>query len=54
MPIPVYFEEIKMDVGFRAGIIVEDKVVVEIKSVEELAPVHSKIVFSICVLQISA
>jgi GxxExxY protein len=45
-PVPVYFEEVKMDVGFRADIIVENKVVVEIKSVEELAPVHSKIVFT--------
>jgi GxxExxY protein len=45
-PISVYFEEVKMDIGFRADIIVENKVVVEIKSVEELAPVHSKIVFT--------
>ncbi len=31
-----------MDVGFRADLIVEDKVIVEIKSVESLAPVHRK------------
>ena len=31
-----------MDIGFRADIIVEDKVIVEIKSVEILAPVHHK------------
>ncbi len=31
-----------MDIGFRADIIVEDKVIVEIKSVEALAPVHHK------------
>jgi GxxExxY protein len=31
-----------MDIGFRADIIVEDKVILEIKSVEQLAPVHHK------------
>lgn len=31
-----------MDVGFRADIIVEGKVIVEIKSVEHLVPVHHK------------
>ncbi len=40
--IPVVYEGIRMDVGFRADLIVEDKVIVEIKSVECLAPVHRK------------
>jgi GxxExxY protein len=40
--IPVIHENIKMDLGFRADLIVEDKVVVEIKSVEAVAPVHKK------------
>ncbi len=31
-----------MDQGFRADIIVEDKVIIEIKSVEAIAPVHQK------------
>ena len=31
-----------MDLGFRADIIVEDKVILEIKSVESLTPVHHK------------
>jgi GxxExxY protein len=31
-----------MDIGFRADLIVKDKVIVEIKSVEVLAPVHKK------------
>jgi len=33
---------IRMDIGFRADLIVENKVVVEIKSVEAIAPVHKK------------
>jgi GxxExxY protein len=40
--IPVVYEDVRMDLGFRADLIVEDKVVVEIKSVEAIAPVHKK------------
>jgi len=31
-----------MDLGFRSDIIVENKVIIEIKSVEAIAPVHQK------------
>ena len=40
--LPVVHEEVRMDVGFRADLIVEGKVIVEIKSLEVLAPVHKK------------
>lgn len=40
--IPVFWNEIKMELGFRADLIIEDKVIVEIKSVEQIAPVHPK------------
>ncbi|HYV93610.1 MAG TPA: GxxExxY protein [Chitinophagales bacterium] len=40
--IPVVFEDVKMDLGFRADIIVEGKLIIEIKSIEALAPVHHK------------
>ncbi len=40
--IPVIWKEIKMDIGFRADLIVENKVIIEIKSIEQLAPVHKK------------
>ena len=39
-PIPLIHESIKMDNGFRADVIVDNKVVLEIKSVELLVPVH--------------
>ena len=39
-PIPVIYDNVRIDIGFRADLIVEDKVIVEIKSVEALAPVH--------------
>jgi GxxExxY protein len=40
--ISVVYNNIKMDLGFRADIIVFNKVIIEIKSVEQLAPVHHK------------
>lgn len=40
--IEVMYDDVKMDIGFRADLIVENKVIVEIKSVELLAPVHHK------------
>jgi GxxExxY protein len=40
--IPVIWEEVKLDIGFRSDIIVENKVIIEIKSIELLAPVHYK------------
>lgn len=42
-PMPVMWKSIKMDVGFRADVIVDRKVLVEIKSVESIAKVHPKI-----------
>ncbi len=41
-PIPVVYDEIRIDTGFRADLVVEDKVIVEVKSVANLAPVHKK------------
>jgi len=41
-PIPVMWKGVKMDLGFRSDLLVENKVVVEIKSIESLAPVHAK------------
>lgn len=40
--VPVIYETIRLNAGFRADIIVEDKVIVELKSVEKLLPVHKK------------
>jgi len=41
-PIPVIYEEVKLEVGFRADLIVEKKIIVEVKSIEAIAPVHGK------------
>ena len=40
--LPVIYKGIKMEVGFRTDLIVEKKVIIEIKSVELIAPVHQK------------
>ncbi len=40
--LPVIWKGKTMDMGFRTDLIVEDKVIVELKSVEKIAPVHSK------------
>ena len=40
--VPAVFDGIKLDVAFRADMIVEMQVILELKSVEALAPVHSK------------
>ncbi len=42
VPLPVYYEEVKLELGFRVDLIADDKVVIEIKSVESLNPVHRK------------
>lgn len=40
--VPVYYNQQKLDVGFRIDILVEDLVIIEIKSVEEISKVHHK------------
>ena len=39
-PLPLIYEEVKLDVGYRIDIIVENKLIIEIKSVEALNDVH--------------
>jgi GxxExxY protein len=42
VPVAIVYEDVKFDEGFRADLIVEDKVIVELKSVETVSPVHKK------------
>ncbi len=39
-PVPLVHEDVKLEAGFRIDLLVENKVLVEIKSVDALAPVH--------------
>lgn len=40
IPIPFEYKEVKLDVGYRLDILLENKEILEIKSVETLASVH--------------
>lgn len=40
--LPVRYEDVKLDLGFRADLIVEDLVIVELKAIEKVLPVHKK------------
>jgi GxxExxY protein len=40
VPLPLVYREVKLDVGYRLDLLVEDLVVVEIKSVDALIPIH--------------
>lgn len=40
--IPVVYEEVRIQMGFHADLLVEDQAIVEIKAVETIAPVHKK------------
>ncbi len=42
VPIPIQFRGIKFDEGFRADIVVEDKVILELKSIESVSKAHKK------------
>lgn len=39
-PLPVVYREVKLDCGYRLDLLVEDKVIVEVKAVDRLGPIH--------------
>lgn len=39
-PLPLVYEEVKLDVGYRVDLLVENMVIVEIKSIDSLADIH--------------
>ena len=40
-PIPLIYESIKLDLGYRVDLLVEDKLIIEIKAIEALADIHT-------------
>jgi GxxExxY protein len=46
VPVPILYGGMRFEEGFRADIIVESKVILELKSVEQLSKVHTKQVFT--------
>ena len=45
-PVPVIWDEVQLEVGFRADLIVERKLILELKSIEQIAKVHRKILLT--------
>jgi GxxExxY protein len=45
-PLPVVYRSVHLDCGYRMDLVVEDSIVVEIKAVEQLAPIHDAQVLS--------
>lgn len=42
VPVPVHYKDIRLNLGFRLDLLIENKVIIEVKSVENLAEVHHK------------
>jgi GxxExxY protein len=40
VPIPIEYESVKLDAGFRLDMLVEEQVIVELKAVEKVIPLH--------------
>ena len=45
-PIPLVYKDVKLDCGYRIDLLVDSRVVVELKAVEALAPVHDAVVLT--------
>ncbi len=39
-PLPVTYKDVKLDSGYRLDLVVEDEVIVEVKAIEKLLPIH--------------
>ncbi|MBK7342247.1 MAG: GxxExxY protein [Saprospiraceae bacterium] len=39
-PLPLIYNEVKLDCGYRIDLFVEDKLIIELKSIDEIAPIH--------------
>jgi GxxExxY protein len=46
VPLPVIWDDVKHEVGFRVDLLVESKLMVELKSLETIAPVHKKVLLT--------
>src|SRR5271154_6467018 len=44
--VPVVYKDVKLDCGYRIGLLVEGQVVVELKAVECLAPIHEAVMLT--------
>ena len=40
VPVPVVYEDVRLDAGYRLDLLINDRVVVELKAIDKLAPIH--------------
>ena len=40
VPLPVIYKDVKLDCGYRLDIIVEDEIIIEVKAVQAIIPIH--------------
>jgi GxxExxY protein len=40
LPIPLNYKGVRIEVGFRADVVIEQKLLIELKAVEQLLPIH--------------
>lgn len=45
-PLPLVYKDLKLEAGYRLDLLVEGRIVVELKAVEALAPIHEAIVLT--------
>lgn len=45
-PIPLVYKDVKLECGYRIDLFVESRIVVELKSVDALAPIHEAVVLT--------
>lgn len=45
-PVPIVYKDVKLDCGYRMDLVVEGRVVVELKAVESLAPIHEAVMLT--------
>jgi GxxExxY protein len=45
-PIPLVYKEVKLDCGYRLNVLVEGRIVVELKAVDGLGPIHDAIILT--------
>jgi GxxExxY protein len=45
-PVPVVYKEVKLECGYRIDILVEHRIVVELKAIEQIAPIHEAVVLT--------
>jgi GxxExxY protein len=46
VPVPVVYKEVKLECGYRLDLVVENKVVLELKSIEAFSPVHEAVMLT--------